>query len=319
MPKTTNKAQHLIVNWNSSEDFCLDTIHEHSKIIDNSVEKYVWYGKMVKTNPIRTNIKLIEKLNSQIQKNIPTYLFLFAPNDQFGRRLHVGLIKEVISDYPKEKNLIPPHYHKVPYNCSYWFKILDFKQLSFEWYQNLICQNGQTFDPVASNNYPVVITLRNNINIFDYSKTDGRKWYAFQLLHTATPAVNRTNKTVFVIMPFNEKFNDVYNLGIKSSLEQEGFVCIRADENIEDEKIFENIIESIKNADVMIADITGNNPNVFYELGYSHAINKKVIIITQDRGKTPFDIYGIRNIEYKSDKITLLSNEIRKIIKAIYR
>lgn len=319
MAKTMSKVQHLIVNWNSSEDFCLDTIREHSKIIDSSVEKYVWYGKMVKTNPTKNNISLIEKLNSQIQKDIPTYLFLFAPNDQFGRRLHVGLIKEVTSEYPNEKNLIPPHYHKVPYQCSYWFKISDFKQLSFEWYQHLICQNGQTFDPVASNNYPIIITLRNNIDIFDYTKTDGRKWYAFQLLHTTTPSINRTNKQVFVIMPFNKKFNDVYNLGIKSTLEKAKFTCIRADENIEDERIFENIIESIKNADIMIADITGNNPNVFYELGYSHAINKKVILITQDRKNTPFDIYGIRSIEYKPDDITSLSNEILRIIKVIDR
>ena len=55
----------------------------------------------------------------------------------------------------------------------------------------------------------------------------------------------------------------------------------------------------INNADIIICDCTGKNPNVFYELGLAHAIGKNVICITQNTEDIPFDIKHIRYIKYE--------------------
>ena len=56
------------------------------------------------------------------------------------------------------------------------------------------------------------------------------------------------------------------------------------------------------NASIIIADITMDNPNVFYELGYSHAIGKNTILLAdaEKRQKMPFDISGFRTIFYSN-------------------
>ena len=56
------------------------------------------------------------------------------------------------------------------------------------------------------------------------------------------------------------------------------------------EGILERVFNQISKADVIVADMTGRNPNVFYEAGYAHALNKVVVLVTQKTDDIPFDL-----------------------------
>jgi hypothetical protein len=87
----------------------------------------------------------------------------------------------------------------------------------------------------------------------------------------------------FVLMPFDKAFDDVYKLGIKGAVASfEDVIAERVDEQIYREGILERIYRQIEAADIIIADMTGQNPNVFYEVGYAHAKGKLCILLTSN-------------------------------------
>jgi hypothetical protein len=77
--------------------------------------------------------------------------------------------------------------------------------------------------------------------------------------------------------------------------------CYRADKEVRPGDIITHVIEALATADVVIADLTGQNANVFYELGVRHAIRNNTILIAQDINDIPFDLRGQRMILYKYD------------------
>ena len=107
---------------------------------------------------------------------------------------------------------------------------------------------------------------------------------------------------VFVVCPFKEAFNAIYDDQIKPVVESElSMQCIRADELYTNGPIIEDIWRLINEARVIIADMTERNPNVFYEVGLAHAIGKDVILLAQDVNDIPFDLRHLRTIIYKND------------------
>ncbi|CAG9249958.1 nucleoside 2-deoxyribosyltransferase [Paraburkholderia caribensis] len=109
----------------------------------------------------------------------------------------------------------------------------------------------------------------------------------------------------FVLMPFDKAFDDTYQIGIKETATKAGFICERVDEQIYQESMLERIYRQIDVADVIIADMTGKNPNVFYEVGYAHARGKLVILLTADSADIPFDLKHHRHIVYNGSPGTL--------------
>jgi hypothetical protein len=103
---------------------------------------------------------------------------------------------------------------------------------------------------------------------------------------------------VFVLMPFDASFGDVYQLGIKPAAEGAGAYCERIDEQIFAESILQRIYNQIAKADLIVADMTGRNPNVFYEVGYAHALGKTVILLTRNTDDIPFDLKHYPHIIY---------------------
>lgn len=95
---------------------------------------------------------------------------------------------------------------------------------------------------------------------------------------------------VFVLMPFEQSFQDIYEVGIKPACKDAGAYCERVDEQIFVENILERVYNQIAKADVVVAEMTGRNPNVFYEVGYAHALNKRVLLLTQNADDIPFDL-----------------------------
>lgn len=102
----------------------------------------------------------------------------------------------------------------------------------------------------------------------------------------------------FVLMPFDKAFDDIYNLGIKDTATTLGILAERVDEQIFSEGILERIYRQIELADLIVADMTGQNPNVFYEVGYAHAKGKLCILLTQRAEDIPFDLKHHRHIVY---------------------
>lgn len=103
---------------------------------------------------------------------------------------------------------------------------------------------------------------------------------------------------VFVLMPFDSKFNDIYRYGIRGAAEDAGAYAERLDDQIFAEGMLDRIFNQISRADVVVADMTGRNPNVFYEVGYAHALDKIVILLTQDASDIPFDLKHRQHIVY---------------------
>lgn len=107
---------------------------------------------------------------------------------------------------------------------------------------------------------------------------------------------------IFVIMPFSPKFDDVWKGGIERACSAGSFGCLRVDKVSLSTWITEDMKKYMKMADVVIADITGNNPNVMFELGWALALGKQPIVIRQkeDPEQVPFDVKDIRYIRYSN-------------------
>jgi tetratricopeptide (TPR) repeat protein len=112
----------------------------------------------------------------------------------------------------------------------------------------------------------------------------------------------------FVIMPFGRKkgadgsiydFNAIYRELIKPTLESAGFESFRADEETTSGDILTDMFQELLLADLVLADMSIDNANVFYELGIRHALRKRgVVHIQAGRAYMPFDIFNVRTIPY---------------------
>jgi nucleoside 2-deoxyribosyltransferase-like protein len=113
---------------------------------------------------------------------------------------------------------------------------------------------------------------------------------------------------VLVLMPFDAEFNDIYTFGIKGAAEQAGAYAERLDDQIFAENILGRLYNQINKADVLVADMTGRNANVFYEVGYAHALGKIVLLLTNNAEDIPFDLKHYPHIVY--DSINKLHREL---------
>ncbi|MBI3913920.1 MAG: hypothetical protein HY327_07010 [Chloroflexi bacterium] len=123
---------------------------------------------------------------------------------------------------------------------------------------------------------------------------------------------------VFVLMPFSDEFKDIYEVGIKPACRDAGAHCERVDEQRFTESILQRIYDQIAKADIIVADMTARNPNVFYEVGFAHALNKHTILLTQKSEDIPFDLKHYRHIVY-GGKISELKSQLQKELRFFIR
>ena len=132
--------------------------------------------------------------------------------------------------------------------------------------------------------------------------------------------------TCFVIQPFDsgkfdKRFEDIY----KPALEQAGIEPYRVDQDPTVEVPIDTIEDRIRDATICLADITTDNPNVWYELGFAFASGRSVIMVCSDErvdGRFPFDIQHRTVIKYSSDSSSdfeKLRNDITVRAKALVR
>ncbi len=113
--------------------------------------------------------------------------------------------------------------------------------------------------------------------------------------------IETTSRLCFVMMPFDKKFDEVYRNFIEPVVKENGLSVLRADEMAGPGFIMEQIRSAIQQSRLCIADLTGNNPNVLYEIGYAQAVEKPLILVAQEASKLPFDVAEQRVILYGTD------------------
>lgn len=108
--------------------------------------------------------------------------------------------------------------------------------------------------------------------------------------------------TCFVVQPFAEPYGGYFSLIYEPAIEGAGLQAMRADAEIFGTgKIMDQIFAGIREADVLVAELTTRNPNVLYELGLAHALRKPVVLVSSNEDDVPFDLSHIRVIYYDNN------------------
>jgi tetratricopeptide (TPR) repeat protein len=134
-------------------------------------------------------------------------------------------------------------------------------------------------------------------------------------------------KTCFVVMPIRKDgtsehahFKSLYNVVLKPTLSAAGYEVIRGDEVQDNGAITKNIVTQLAEADLVVADLTDLNPNVFYELGVRHVFRSSGTIVIVDELRTdsvPFDLTAYRVLSYRGDFAGL--DDLRRELVAFVR
>jgi len=124
--------------------------------------------------------------------------------------------------------------------------------------------------------------------------------HAFRTLvsKAAAEAEKVRNPFAFVLMPFADEYKSLYENVIKATVERLGFACRRADDFFEAKPIMDDVCAGIDNAVFNIADFSGKNPNVFYEVGLAHATQRSTLLISQSIDCVPEYLRQVRHILY---------------------
>ena len=125
----------------------------------------------------------------------------------------------------------------------------------------------------------------------------GRKFLAASGIDLETQKVDK--RKVFVLTPFHPKYENTYRL-ISSACQDVGLSCTRGDEQHIRGNVLSHILNEMTSAGLVIANIDGRNPNVFYELGIAHALGKSVIILASGFEEVPFDLRAQQLVIWKS-------------------
>lgn len=112
------------------------------------------------------------------------------------------------------------------------------------------------------------------------------------------PRIREFLDTCFVMMPFGSWFDRYYQEIYVPAIKEAGFEPVRADELFTTGSVVEQIWEQIEKAALLLADLSGKNPNVFYELGLAHAARKPVVFTAGQIEDVPFDLRHLRVIVY---------------------
>ena len=121
----------------------------------------------------------------------------------------------------------------------------------------------------------------------------------------------------FVIMPFSAEYDLVYHQLIKPAAETSGLKVLRADDIYSPGVITEQIRAAIHQSRICIADVSGKNPNVLYEVGIAHTLDKTTILLSQSVEQIPFDLRAFRVVLYDMKKIKRARENLVSAIQEI--
>ena len=116
-------------------------------------------------------------------------------------------------------------------------------------------------------------------------------------------------RKIFVILPFSREFSDVYHAITEAARRSEEYTGVRyevfsADRLPAGTTIVDTIQNALADADLIIADTTGANPNVLYEVGFARALDRPIVFINQREYQVPFDFAAHIYVLYDRDRLT---------------
>lgn len=161
--------------------------------------------------------------------------------------------------------------------------------------------------------------LSSNSNIINYP-TDYQSLTRLPLPNLRQIKIE--SRLCFVIMPFSHEYKPTFEKAIRPSVEDLNCAPIRADNVYEPGAITTQIFYYLAKSEFCIADISGLNANVMYELGIAHTLEKPTITITSDESeRVPFDIASYRYISYRKTEYGLkeLYTNLVKAISSLTR
>jgi len=110
--------------------------------------------------------------------------------------------------------------------------------------------------------------------------------------------LEQVTDTCFVVMPFHSLFDSEYERVIQPAIRETGLECVRGNEIYSEANIVQDIWRSLRQARVIVAELSGRNPNVLYEVGLAHAIGKPIVLLTRNQEDVPFDLRALRYLYY---------------------
>lgn len=138
---------------------------------------------------------------------------------------------------------------------------------------------------------------------------------------TAAEEMTIIERQVAVMMPFKcDAIVDPIYQAMRRGADEAGFECVRVDQLVTPTDITNDIRKLIAESRVVIADLSGQNSNVMYELGFAHGRNKKVILVSSDPlSKLPFDIHSYRTFSYQENESGLgdLTSKVSSALKSL--
>ena len=173
---------------------------------------------------------------------------------------------------------------------------------------NFLKRNQPKARAVVLSAYALDDRIRANleVEIDGYVRKGGTENYITAVLEKLSDLFTSVPpKKCFVIMPFSaskscteQQWTEIFDKVIKPAVEKSGYgyVCERSSARIGN--IIDDILDSLNRADIVIADMTDRNPNVFYELGVRHALRNATILIAQSLSDIPFDLHPYATQEY---------------------
>lgn len=125
--------------------------------------------------------------------------------------------------------------------------------------------------------------------------------------------------TAFVAMPFGEHLKDRFSLVIVPALAPDGIEVWRADDVYTTASIMDNVVTLLRRAEIVIADVTGRNPNVLFELGLASAFGKRIVLLSSTRDDIPVDLRHLVHVTLGDSSPDMQMRAIRKAVADVRR
>jgi len=118
-------------------------------------------------------------------------------------------------------------------------------------------------------------------------------------------------------MPFKDEMEDTWDYGIQPTVKSAGYICERADLSSFTGDVMEWVRRRIKTAEIVIADLTESNPNVYLEVGYAWGVGVPTILLMNSTSELKFDVRGQRCLIYT--RIKDLEKSLKKELDGLKR
>jgi hypothetical protein len=296
----------FVVKFCSDRDFFLSRLHfyaEHQMIIVNWSKQAALLALFLQQYPqFSPKVVLVSGILKDSKNPTPEQIMGYGMFDYFISTSHPGWGGHSWQLVFDELTSVPAKRKKLSFGCSIGFYEYRWRDHKFRY-------------RLPSNHFEIIMA---NSGMKDWTENPGTRFQAFDGLPTdfrlemldmngeievrpvwGKPAfAPGTHEKCFVLMPFKHPFTEIYDDFIKPTVETMGFSCLKADDFFTTNSVVADIWNGIYNCFFLIAELTGRNSNVMYELGIAHTLGKDVILICQESEDIPFDFRHMRYYRY---------------------